>query len=128
MQTLAVDLRVAHGDVFCRFVGEGEAVDAQAVALLCIVVGKDSLDDALLRQDVLQDIGVLRWENVEGSLTDGVLLKLIDTNAVGGESIVAGFHKNSVRFVRVARCVVKDGLKGEWVGVVVHLLRFGAAA
>ena len=115
-------------DVFCRFVGEGEAVDAQAVALLCIVVGKDPLDDALLRQDVLQDIGVLRWENVEGSLTDGVLLKLIDTNAVGGESIVAGFHKNSVRFVRVARCVIKDGLKGEWVGVVVHLLRFGAAA
>ena len=124
MQTLAVDLRVAHGDVFCRFVGEGEAVDAQAVALLCIVVGKDPLDDALLRQV----IGVIRRENVEGSLADGVLLKLIDTNAVGGESIVAGFHKNSVRFVRIARCVIKDGLKGEWVGVVVHLLRFGAAA
>ena len=46
LQALSVNLRVAYGDIVRCLIGEGEAVDADAVALLRIVEGKDALDDA----------------------------------------------------------------------------------
>lgn len=120
-------MRVAHGDIVRRLKGEGEAVDADAVALLRIVAGKDALDDALLWWSVLQVIGILRRKNVESSLADGVLLKVVDTNAVGGESIVAGFYKSIFRLIRVTRRVVEYCLEGERAGVVVDLLNLAPA-
>ena len=83
LQAFAINLCVAHSDAVCRLIGEGEAVDADAVALLRIVAGKDALDDALFRWSVLQVIGVLRRKNVESSLADGVLLKVIGVDPIG---------------------------------------------
>ena len=127
LQALSVNLRVAHGDTLRRLIGEGEAVDAGAAALLRIVAGKDALDDALFRREFLYLIGVLGRKDVEGSLADGVLLKVVDTNAVGGESIVAGFYKSIFRLIRVTRRVVEYCLEGERAGVVVDLLNLAPA-
>ena len=96
-------------------------MDADAVALLRIVEGKDSLDDAIFRREFLYLIGVLGRKDVEGSLADGVRLKVIGANPIGWR-IMRNMKGKIFRLVRVARRVVEYRLEGERAGVVVDLL------
>ena len=113
LQALSVNLRVAHGDIVRCLIGEGEAVDADAVALLRIVEGKDALDDALFRREFLYLIGVLGRKDVEGSLADGVLLKVIGANPIGRRMMrnMKGKIFRLIRFIWVAWRVVENSLK-----------------
>ena len=104
-------------------------MDADAVALLRIVAGKDALDDALFRREFLYLIGVLGRKDVEGSLVDGVLLKVIGANPIGRRMMrnMKGKIFRLIRFIWVARRVIEHRLKREWAGVVVDLLGLAAA-